>query len=316
MRLMKFFARKEAPADFRETISVEDLDHSFSLLQSTTAEVSTAAVEAAKVLQERLDDSVDRFYSTIDSIEDLILVKDGEGRWQTMNKFGQDLFGMHHGEYHMKTDAELSVMFPKFAETFEICVKTDRKAWDTRTASRSEEKVPFARSHRHFDVIKAPIFNDDGSRKELIIVGREITEILEKTKRERACFQALNSASDAIVIIDAEGKVFFCNDRFVEMFGFKSYQEVVDFNLPEVIPHIPQYDEMWATISSNKVWSVQCPHLCMDHSKQTNECPLSITNCVPSACPIRKMQLNVIPMMNGHPKPIYYICTFKVGDHK
>ena len=100
---------------FNDRIELEKgrLESSLQLLKQTTNEVSSTAVNAAIVLERRLRDTECRFFSTIDTINDLVIVKDGEGRWKTLNKVGQDLLGWHHREYYDKTDIELIQLFTK-----------------------------------------------------------------------------------------------------------------------------------------------------------------------------------------------------------
>lgn len=312
MGLLKLLRRDSAPtSEIRSAVDVRSIDESFQLLKATTVEVSQAAASAAKVLQERLDNSESRFFWTIDSIEDFVLIKDSEGRWKTLNKFGQRLFSITRADYFDLTDEQIAKRFPHLKETFDYCTKTDRKAWESGTSSRSEEKVPFDGGYRYLDMIKTPTFNDDGSKKELVIVGRDVTELYENERREKACFQALNSASDAIAIIDQKAKLFFCNDQFVNIFDFTNYQEIVGKTLITILPNFPLYEEMWETVQQNRTWSIQCPHSPLKHGSEITECIHSPESCDPLNCPIRKMQLTILPMMNGQPKPIYYICTFK-----
>lgn len=259
------------------------LDESLQLLRTTTVEVSVAAVNAAKVLEERLHDTEHRFHSTIDSISDLVIIKDYAGRWKTVNRCGQELYGWVHGEYFNKTDQELMVEYPQFAASLAVCIKTDEAAWDSGISSRSDESVPYGRGYRYFDAMKTPVYHADGTRKELIVIGRDVTELQEKQKRTKACFTALNSASDVIVILDKVGRIFFCNDKFTETYRLPDYGCVVGERLRDVIP-LPLIDEMWATVKQNKTW----------------EGPIGDDQF-----------LTIIPMMNGAPEPIYYVCTMK-----
>lgn len=282
--MFRFLSRTKPQISVTPTpINTEDLDCSLNLLRATTLEVSTAAANAATVLQDQLRDSEFRFNSTIDYITDLVIVKDGEGKWKTMNRLGQEVFGWMHGEYYDKTDEQLAVMYPRFKETMQICKKTDDIAWESGRSCRAEEHVPSTNADYTFDVIKTPVFNVDGSRKELIVIGRDVTEIREKNQRNKACFQALNSASDMIVIIDSAGRVFFCNDKFVEILNLDEYDKVVGERLVDVIPTVTGEHEMWQTVQSNKAWEGTSG----------------------------SFRLNVLPVMNGAPKPIYYVCTLK-----
>lgn len=105
----------------------------------------------------------------------------------------------------------------------------------------------------------------------------------DQTRRIKACFEALNSASDIIFIVDADRNVYFCNDRFVEEFGFCCYTDAVDKCVCDVVPGMKCTDKMWKTVKKNKTYDDI----------------------------IGKYKLTIVPMMNGVPDPIYYICTMK-----
>lgn len=265
-------------------VDIKQLDESLNLLSTTAMEVSQAAVSAANVLQEELHASQLRFYSTIDAINDLVIVKDGEGRWQTLNHWGQCLYNWHHGEYFDKTDEQLKKIYPRLNKSLTQCQITDDQAWVTKTTCRSEEYIPFKNSVYTFDILKTPVFNPDGSRKELIIIGRDVTTVREKQKRTKACFNALNSASDIIFIVDKHKKIFFCNDQFVNVFHFGHYDNVVGKDMNDCVPFIKSYNEMWDVLESNKTW--------VDTYND-------------------KFKMTILPMMNGEPHPIYFICTLK-----
>jgi PAS domain S-box-containing protein len=287
--MFKFFSRARpatASTHVKSTIDTCRLDNSLTLLRTTTLELSEAAVSAASVLQDRLKDSEFRFNSTIDHITDLVIIKDGDGRWKTMNHLGQEVFGWLHGEFYDKTDDELAKEFPRFKDTMALCTKTDNIAWETNMSHRAEECVPSCSKNYLFDVIKTPVFHPDGTRKELIVIGRDVTEIREKQQRTKACFQALNSASDMIVIADTAGRIFFCNDKFVERLNLTSYNEVVGERMQDVVPAISNVDEMWSAVESNRAWEGTSGNF----------------------------TLNILPVMNGAPKPIYYVCTLKVPN--
>lgn len=260
------------------------LEGSLDLLKQTTDEVSTAAINAAIVLEGQLRDTEYRFYSTINTIDDLVIIKDAEGRWKTLNKMGQELFGWSHDEYYMKTDSELIDLFPHYKPTLSNCIITDQLAWNIRKSVRGEEYVPYGDTYRTIDVIKTPVFNVDGSRKELIIVGRDMTDILEKQRRNKACFHALNSASEGIAIIDYKARIVFSNDEFNSRFLIKDHQSIINKKIIDFLPWLQKYDELWQQARKNK-----CIKIATEEAGD----------------------ILVMPMMNGHPKPIYYICTFK-----
>lgn len=289
-KIKQYFSPKQhdrlIESKFNDHIELEKcrLESSLQLLKQTTNEVSSAAVNATIVLERRLKDTEYRFFSTIDTIDDLVIIKDGEGRWKTLNKVGQDIFGWYHGEYYDKTDSELMQLFPKFKDTLITCIETDTAAWELRQSNRVEEYVLCGDKYRILDTIKTPVFHDDGSRKELIIVGRDMTELVEKQRRTKACFHALNSASDGIVIIDAKARIVFSNDEFNRRFHIEHYEKILNKKMIDILPWLAKYDDIWQHARNNQ----------------------SIKIATEEAGDIL-----VMPMMNGLPKPIYFICTFK-----
>lgn len=293
--MFKKFFSKHDNIDIKPQVDETDvkrMEQSFNLLRNTTSAVTEAATEAARVLEERLKDTEFRFYSTIDAIDDFVVIKDGKGRWKTVNKSGQQLFNWIHGEYFDKTDLELSRLYPIYTECLQQCTESDERAWMSGKTYRSQECVPYgALGYRCFDVMKTPVFDEHNKRKELIVVGRDITEELEKQRRMKAAFIALNAVSDNIVILDYRGNIFFCNDVFLFTFNINSYESVVGKHICDILD-ISNYDDMWEIISHNGNFDGTCTAegnlYGVDHD------------------------LHVTPMMNGQPYPIYYICTLKI----
>lgn len=280
-----FFSRKSLFPEIKtETVDTDHLDASLKLLQSTTAEVSAAAIDAAQTLQRELKDSQYRFYQTVDSLEDLVMVKDGKGRWKMLNRKAQEVFQCFHREFIDLTDEEIAKIRPEIAMELSNCTVTDAVAWKMKQPNRSVECIPMLDGAHYFDVIKTPVFYPDGEPKEMIIVGRDVTEERERNKRNKACFTALNSASDAIVIIDRSQKIYFCNDKFLEINGIKDYHDIVGehFDSRWTCGEV-DIQQMWDSVTHNVSWTGTC------------------------GC----STINMLPVMNGSPVPIYYICTIK-----
>ena len=120
---------------------------------------------------------------------------------------------------------------------------------------------------------------------EVAAAAASAADVLEQEQeRIKACFTALNSASDIIFIVDNDENVFFVNDMFIERFHFNNHRDVVGQNMHKVLPSLDNYGVMWKSVRSNKIWE---DTFCNDQ------------------------RLTVVPMMNGRIEPIYYICTIK-----
>lgn len=129
--------------------------------------------EAYKNLEEKEHE----LSSLINAMPDFVCFKDGEGRWMRVNQFGKDLYHLNHIDYYGKTDAELAVASPFFKDAFLYCIQSDKEAWAQNGTSRCEESfyVPSGEL-KTFDVIKVPLFFNNGERRGLVTIGRDITQ--------------------------------------------------------------------------------------------------------------------------------------------
>ncbi|MDZ5471214.1 ATP-binding protein [Bacillus sp. 31A1R] len=119
-----------------------------------------------------------QFSTLINSMVDFVCFKDGEGRWLETNTFGLKLFQLEHVDYKGKTDRDLAEYTEFYREALIYCQEvTDEIAWNNKDITRCEETIPLPDgTNKTFDTIKQPLFNEDGSRKGLIVIGRDITE--------------------------------------------------------------------------------------------------------------------------------------------
>ncbi|MGV3463982.1 MAG: ATP-binding protein [Heyndrickxia sp.] len=108
---------------------------------------------------------------------DFICFKDGEGRWKRVNKFGRKLYHLEYIDYYGKTDLELAELVPFFKEGLNSCYLSDEEVWRAGKLTRIEEAfvVPSGEL-KSFDVIKIPLFYENGRRKGLLTIGRDITQ--------------------------------------------------------------------------------------------------------------------------------------------
>lgn len=273
------------------------LSEAYNLLKQTTEQVTKEAYNTAEYIKNQLTDSNWRFFSVIDAVNDIILIKDCKGRWKTLNKFGQSLYKFNKEDYFNKTDREILAKFPQYRETFEYCIQTDEKAWSSGKSHREIEIFTDDKKQVHyFDVIKTPTYNDDKSKKELIVIGRDITEIQESDFKYKAFSHALNAASDNIFIIDKLGVVIMCNDAVIKTFGFTSHKCIEGHPISIIGSNTTSkaiFADLWTTVKNNNIWTG------VIINKHISE---ALINC----------KVTAIPVMNGSPEPIYYICIMKI----
>lgn len=139
-----------------------------------------------RLVEQELRESRLRLRTLIDATPDIICFKDGEGRWMEANKADLELFELVGVDYRGKKDSDLAPYSPFYYDAFMTCEASDERAWEKRGVSRGVEVIPRPNgSDKVYDVLKIPLFHEDGRRKALIVLGRDITELKEAEKKLR-----------------------------------------------------------------------------------------------------------------------------------
>jgi two-component system, sporulation sensor kinase E len=212
-------------------------------------------LSASKEQEERLS-------TLINSMVDFVNFKDGEGRWIQANDFGLKLFDIENVDYRGKKDSELAEYSKNFSDALRYCEISDEEAWKAGGIIRVEEVLPQPDgTDKTFDTIKVPLFNDDGSRQGLVIIGRDITErknvetLLEESKQQyRSLFEY---SLDIVSMLDLNGTITNLNPQFEKITGF-SKEEFIGKNLADLLP------DSQRQMILDKVASVvenQCPQM-------------------------------------------------------
>ncbi|WP_227394551.1 ATP-binding protein [Jeotgalibacillus aurantiacus] len=132
---------------------------------------------ALRNLFKEMEEEEFKMVALIQSMPDFVCFKDGQGRWIRTNDFGLELYGLKGEPYIGKTDHELGKINPFFQEAFDYCMDTDEETWQKGETVRTEESFFIETGeYKSFDVIKVPIFYEDGTRKALITLGRDISQ--------------------------------------------------------------------------------------------------------------------------------------------
>ena len=181
--------------------------------------------------QRRLQDNRDLLRVIIDSIPDIICIKDGMGRWLLANTYNLELFNLTEVEYRGKTDKELAnYTDPIFRETFLSCEHSDKKAWMNGKPSRQEEYIPADDGKpRVFDVYKIPLFHQDGSKKAMVTIGHDITDQKKVEEKYRQLFE---QSPLSYLSSDLNGTIQAVNRSVTETFGYTP-DDLIGHNLAE-----------------------------------------------------------------------------------
>lgn len=142
-------------------------------------------ITTMKALEHALSDNERLMRTLIDATPDFIVVKDAQGHWLLANESALDFCHLKDIAWWGKTDEELAAAtHPMYRATFARYGATDLRAWETRRLVRTMDTLPLPGGRtRVFDTLKLPLFESDGRRKVLIIIGRDVTERQEAQAR-------------------------------------------------------------------------------------------------------------------------------------
>lgn len=160
--------------------------------------------------EKKLRDEMEFLRTVINSLPDIICFKNAEGRWVEANEAIMELYSTDD-RIIGKNHEELSKLLPDFKEELKNCEKTDLDIWHNgKTAMVEEVFYINSENKRIFEVIKVPLYYEDGSKKGLVVVGREITERKKAEEIKRQAEESNKRLND-LKQYDAVRTEFFAN---------------------------------------------------------------------------------------------------------
>ncbi|WP_158555827.1 EAL domain-containing protein [Peribacillus glennii] len=173
--------------------------------------------------------SEQQIHILIDLIPEIIVVKDEKGRYVLANQMALDLYELRDLDYKGKTDIDLAIMKPKYQESFDYNIKTDELAWRKGSTLTVEKTVERPDGEQQvWEVMKTPVFDEDGNRLRLIIVSRNVSE-RKKAETELQLSEEkyrliADNMKDLIGMLDENGKVRYVSPSFARVLGYETIQ--------------------------------------------------------------------------------------------
>jgi PAS domain S-box-containing protein len=276
------------------------LDNLNSKLEETVLDTSNISQRIIKKLeakvhhiQEELSEREELLGHVFSGVSDVLILKDGTGHWKLVNDYGKKILGINGTDYKDKTDLEMCSISPRFKIMYRSSILTDKQTWDAKIPMQFEQYyTDDAGKEIIFDVLKTPVFEEDGSKKHLLVHGKNITEQLTNTKHIRMLIAALNKACDSITVTDHNHIIIYANNAFCDTYEY-SIDEVLNKPRNIVVSGITSdkvFREMFKSITSAIPWSGE------------------MTNKTRTGKLLREL-VSITPVLNGKPYPIYYIAV-------
>lgn len=132
-----------------------------------------------KLAERSLEKSERRLRNLVNTSPDIICFKDGMGRWQMANEAVLALLGLAGVQYQGKTDAELAQHSSLHHDILTSLGDRDETAWQSGQLVRENETFPLPDGgYKIYDMIKVPSLSKNGKRESLLILGRDVTELV------------------------------------------------------------------------------------------------------------------------------------------
>ncbi len=218
----------EVPSMSREQY-VKISEFLFSLANQLS-QLAVQNMQQAKIIhelelsQQKLIQSETHYRTLIETIPDLIWVKDPEGRYTYCNHGFELFFGASEAEIRGKTDYDF--VDKEQADFFRY---HDQNAIRQNVPCKNEETLTFAANgyQGQFETLKTPLRDADGNLLGVLGIGRDITERL-KAEREKELLQEKLAHSQKM---DAIGQLAggIAHDFNNMLSGIKGAAELLEF---------------------------------------------------------------------------------------
>lgn len=158
-----------------------------------------------------------RLRTLIDSLPDLVWMKDASGVYLACNAEFEKFFGAREADIVGRTDYHF---VPK--ELADFFRDKDRQAVSRGGPNVNEEEVTYASDGRTalLETIKTPTLDAEGRLVGVLGIGRDITERRRLDHRLQLAARVFESTADAVVISDADSRIVAINRAFTAITGY------------------------------------------------------------------------------------------------
>ena len=187
----------------------------FILLASPVTEPDAAVPVTTPGTSDR-----DALHALFTHLPDMAYLKDGDGRWMLASTpMRKHLQLGRHG--HGFSDADLIGQNHPAGDFLRESALHEEMVWLSGVPLRTEEVfIDQQQSTRLHDVLRAPSFEPDGSRRHILVVRRDVTDLRSASTKLELAGRVLDQSTDGILIADASHTVVMVNAAFTEITGY------------------------------------------------------------------------------------------------
>jgi PAS domain S-box-containing protein len=198
-------------------INVEFVSNVYLVNNHKVFQCNIRDITERKLVEYNLKVSENRLRTLLQTIPDLIWLKDLEGKFLSCNTMFERFFGAKEIDIIGKTDFDF--IDHKLAAFFR---KNDEIAMKAGKPTINEESITFADDghYAYLETIKTPMRDAKKNVIGILGIGRDITE--RKRSREKISMLAhsLRSIHESVSITDIENRIIFVNESFLKTYGY------------------------------------------------------------------------------------------------
>ena len=212
-------------------------------------------ISIRKKMQEDLTASEEQLRTLINAMPDIVCFKDKDGRWLETNNFTIDLFELDKDNYKGKRESEFIIKDNFYREPFEACAQSDIQAMKEGKIVHCEEYVPRRDgTTKVFDIIKVPLYYEDGSSRGITVLGRDITErkgVEWRLRQSEERYRKLVELSPYGIFVGNKGEIIFANEAGAKLVGAQSFKDIINKNVYDFVSFDKHDLEMVSSMMQN-----------------------------------------------------------------
>jgi len=209
-------------------------------------------------LQDKLLSTGLTLRTLINALPDIICFKDGEGHWLQANQTAIEYFQLLGVDFQGKRGSEFPATHDFHQQAFLASEAADELVWQSGQMTRQEESLPAPDgSTRTFEIIRIPLFHEDGRRNGMVIVGHDLTERKRTEAHQRLAARIFETTGEAIMVTDTRARIVLVNPAFCRITGYAE---------SEILGQTPQimnsgrhtqhfYNTIWRSLLKTGTWA-------------------------------------------------------------
>ncbi|MEW5757793.1 MAG: PAS domain S-box protein [Pseudomonadota bacterium] len=185
-----------------------------------------------------------------------VCLLDAEGRWLIANKVllrNLDMLNVDYRERTLRELADCSEILRERLPHYEL----PGKLWEEGGVSHYGVEFATVYGRALFDLLYVPILHDDGARKGVLMVARDVTERVKVEEENQVLASAVAQSSEGIFITTTDGVIEYANPSYAVLVR-KEMAEVLDreADLFVALKRAPDHcKDVWERLGEGGGWS-------------------------------------------------------------